>query len=41
MKKKHNSMDAFVYVVACIITLGGVAVLRAIISTAIRKAFED
>ena len=41
MKKKENPIDGIIYIIACVLTLGGVYITRVIISEAIRKAIKD
>jgi len=38
MERKKSSIDAIVYVIACIMSFGMLWVLRVVISTAFRKA---
>ena len=41
MKTNKNKLESFVYICFCIGTFGALAVLRVVISQAIRKAFEE
>jgi len=41
MKKTIKPIDAFVYYVACIVSLGSVYIARIIITVGIKKALDD
>lgn len=41
MKIRNNTVDEIFYYIMCLVSFGGVWLMRVVISEAIRKAFES